>query len=347
MNGKDIIWSLKNVSDSLVEEAEYGEFPIRADNTANKKRTHRLFSRPFLVAAIITLMLFLMGCTYIVLSEADWFKSFFCDRMGQNLSENQAIFIDNNIQKLGQSVTVDGYTMTVESAIADSRNAYIKLILQSPPGTVLDADIYWFEPRKETDGEGYEETFTKLDGPGEGYGAGTWQGIDDGNPNDNSFTIMYALSQTINAELPSFEEGVTYRLHITDLEGYYEDDNRSVLLTENGVWDFDIVFDSINDDSVELITAPIATKYNEFAVEVTSFELQTMSAHATYTGRNDEKGIMCFIDSAVVLKDGTRVEFRPNTFGPSGEASFILTCPIVLDEVDYVELRDGTKIYKS
>ena len=136
MNGKDIIWSLKNVSDSLVEEAEYGEFPIRADNTANKKRTHRLFSRPFLVAAIITLMLFLMGCTYIVLSEADWFKSFFSDRMGQNLSENQAIFIDDNIQKLGQSVTVDGYTLTVESAIADSRNAYIKLILQSPPGTV-------------------------------------------------------------------------------------------------------------------------------------------------------------------------------------------------------------------
>ena len=347
MNGKDIIWSLKHVSDSIVEEAEYGTFSVRADNGVKNDKATRLFRRPFLVAAIITMMLLLMGCAYIVLSEADWFKSFFSDRMGQNLSENQAIYIDANTQKLGQSVTVDGYTLTVESAIADSRNAYIKLVLQGPPWKALDADIYWFEPRKEINGGGYEETFTKIDGPGEGYGAGTWQGIDDGNPNDNSFTIMYALSQTINAELPSFEEGVTYRLHITDLEGYYEDDNCSVLLTENGVWDFDIVFDSINDNSVELITTPIATKYNEFAVEVTSFELQTMSAHATYTGRNDEKGIMCFIDSAVVLKDGTRVEFRPNTFGPSGEASFILSSPIVLDEVDYVELRDGTKIYQS
>ena len=303
MNGKDIIWSLKNVSDSIVEEAEYGTFSVRAENGVKNDKATRLFRRPFLVAAIITMMLLLMGCAYIVLSEADWFKSFFSDRMGQNLSENQAIYIDANTQKLGQSVTVDGYTLTVESAIADSRNAYIKLVLQGPPWKALDADIYWFEPRKEINGGGYEETFTKIDGPGEGYGAGTWQGIDDGNPNDNSFTIMYALSQTINAELPSFEEGVTYRLHITDLEGYYEDDNRSVLLRENGVWDFDIVFDSINDNSVELITTPISTKYNEFAVEVTSFELQTMSAHATYTGRNYEKGIMCFVDSAVVLKD--------------------------------------------
>lgn len=344
MNGQNLLIGLSHIDRKFIEESENDT--ILEENDIRKSRQQKVLRKPFLLAAIIALMFFLMGCAYIVLSEADWFKSFFSERMGQNLSENQAIYIDENTQKLGQSVTVDGYTLTVESAIADSRNAYIKLILQSPPWTALDADIYWFEPRKETNGNGYEETFTKIDGPGEGYGAGTWQGIDDGNPNDNSYTIMYALSQTINAELPSFEEGVTYRLHITDLEGYYEEDNRSVLLTENGVWDFDIVFDSINDDSVELITTPVSTAYNDISVDVTSFELQTMSAQAKFTGRDDEKGIICFVDSAIVLKDGTRVEFGPNTFGPSGEASFILSSPIVLDEVDYVELRDGTKIYK-
>ena len=65
MNGKDIIWSLKNVSDSIVEEAEYGAFPVRADNTVKKEKTTRLFRRPFLVAAIIAMMLLLVGCAVV------------------------------------------------------------------------------------------------------------------------------------------------------------------------------------------------------------------------------------------------------------------------------------------
>lgn len=58
----------------------------------------------------------------------------------------------------------------------------------------------------------------------------------------------------------------------------------------------------------------------------------------------DEKGILLFVDSAVVLKDGTRVPIIPRVFGPGGEAGFSLSSPVVLDEVDYVELRDGTRI---
>lgn len=75
MNGKDIIWSLKNVSDSIVEEAEYGAFPARADNGVKKEKTTRLFRRPFLVAAIIALTLLLVGCgavIYLTLAEEPW-----------------------------------------------------------------------------------------------------------------------------------------------------------------------------------------------------------------------------------------------------------------------------------
>lgn len=65
MNGKDIIWSLKHVSDSIVEEAEYGAFPVRADNTVKKEQAHRVLRRPFLVAAIIAMMLLLVGCAVV------------------------------------------------------------------------------------------------------------------------------------------------------------------------------------------------------------------------------------------------------------------------------------------
>ena len=62
MNGKDIIWSLKNVSDSLVEEAEYGVCPVRTERQLQIEKSRRMFRRPLLVAAIIGLLLLLVGC---------------------------------------------------------------------------------------------------------------------------------------------------------------------------------------------------------------------------------------------------------------------------------------------
>ena len=65
MNGKDMIRSLKYVSDSIVEEAEYGTFPVRADNAVKNEKNHKVFRRPFLVAAIIAMMLLLVGCAMV------------------------------------------------------------------------------------------------------------------------------------------------------------------------------------------------------------------------------------------------------------------------------------------
>ncbi len=317
MNGNNLLTGLSHIDKKFIEESENDMFPEKMDAYKHQHRT--TFRKPLFLAAIITLMVFLMGCAYHVISESDWFKAFFSDRIDMSLSEKQTQYINNNTKEIGQSVTVDGYTLTVESAIADSRNAYIKLILQGPPDTALDADIYWYKNRPTTAGDGWEKNFYKVDEPDAIYGAGTWQMVDDGNPEDNSVTIMYALSQTINDELNSFESGVTYRLHITDLEGYYGEENRSEVLAENGVWDFDIVFDNINDDSVELITTPVSTVYSDFSITITSFELQTMSAKAVYSGSDNEKGIVCFVDSTVVLKDGTRIGINPSNLDLRGK----------------------------
>ena len=62
MNGKDIIWSLNNVSDNIIEEAEYGVFPVRTERQLQKEKSGRMFRRPLLVAAIIALLLLLVGC---------------------------------------------------------------------------------------------------------------------------------------------------------------------------------------------------------------------------------------------------------------------------------------------
>ena len=62
MNGKDIIWGLTYVSDSIVEEAEYGAFSVRTERKLQKEKSRKMFRRPLLVAAIIGLLLLLVGC---------------------------------------------------------------------------------------------------------------------------------------------------------------------------------------------------------------------------------------------------------------------------------------------
>ena len=58
----------------------------------------------------------------------------------------------------------------------------------------------------------------------------------------------------------------------------------------------------------------------------------------------DERCWACFAYANVVLKDGTTVSIHPTDFDPSGSAGFSLDSPIDLAEVDYVELRDGTRL---
>lgn len=63
MNGKDILWNLAYVSDSIVEEAEYGTFPTGTEKSGGKKEVFKRIRRPILVAAIIGLLMLLVGCT--------------------------------------------------------------------------------------------------------------------------------------------------------------------------------------------------------------------------------------------------------------------------------------------
>ena len=61
MNGKDIFLGLKYVDTELIEEAEFGAFQTKAVQTETTRR-RIAFRRPFLIAALIALMLLLVGC---------------------------------------------------------------------------------------------------------------------------------------------------------------------------------------------------------------------------------------------------------------------------------------------
>jgi len=64
MNNRDLIQSLNYVGEDLVNEAEYGQFPVHADST-KKAVTTRRFRRPLQIAAVVALLLFLVGCAVV------------------------------------------------------------------------------------------------------------------------------------------------------------------------------------------------------------------------------------------------------------------------------------------
>ncbi len=65
MNGKDIFLGLKYIGEDLIDEAEYGSF------SAKKANRRLLLRRPVFIAALIGLMVFLMGCAWIALQMQD------------------------------------------------------------------------------------------------------------------------------------------------------------------------------------------------------------------------------------------------------------------------------------
>lgn len=331
MNGESLLIGLNYIDPKYIEESET-DTPAR----------HAIPWKPLLIAALIAALL-LAGCGYVVLNESQWLQSFFTRQKGQPLSQGQSAYIEENTQVIGQSVTVNGYTVTVESAIAEERVACIRLRLEGSGLT----DIYSgdFRPRLRADEKGDESLFFKkghTSAEESPYGLGRWIF----SPEGNAISILIQLDQSANPDAPSFEAGVPYVLHLTDL--YVNGFGQSERILVEGVWDFEIVFDHLNTDSAELINSPITITHENISLRITSLKLRTMGIDISFEpGHYDYLGRDCFDDSWVVLKDGTRVSIYPQFYNPSGSAGLSLDCPIDLEEVDYVQLWDGTRLPKS
>lgn len=68
MNGKDIFLGLKYIGEDLIDEAENGSFSA---TRKTEKKPALTLRKPLLIAALVALMLFLMGCAWIVMRMQD------------------------------------------------------------------------------------------------------------------------------------------------------------------------------------------------------------------------------------------------------------------------------------
>lgn len=124
MTSMELLELLNNVKDSYVADART---PVQ------KVRTLR---RPLLIAAILALMLLLVGCTVAYVNG--WFTDFFSARSEEPLSPEQIEYIQENEQIIQETQAMGDWTVELKSAITDGETGYILFTVTAPNDVDLE-----------------------------------------------------------------------------------------------------------------------------------------------------------------------------------------------------------------
>ena len=406
MNGKNLLIGLSYIDRKYIEESEQ-DIPVKKAITParnqHKAQLKRLSTRKaWLIAAVIALMLLLVGCA--VAYASGWFQQVFSSRSETPLSSEQIQYIQNNEQIVGQSQTINDWTVDLKSTICDGRTGYLVFQITAPDG--MDLEQYLNPPTvddKRLSPGNYsvsrdrmyplskasignlneEKNYMFADG-------GNWISDNDGKAN----SVLYCMSircEKLYPDKPMLLEdpfgkentfhirfmGIT--LEYTNLELQKEIEEKyagqeylvdgeeaaglfcSDILTDEE-WEFDVTFDSDNQ-FIELITQPVSVQAKVWRyvdekqwetkdfleeVEISSFRVTPFGANITFVPESDTIGISLKLwqnmDDTIcaVMKDGSRIKLDL-----TGADSTILQAetPIVLSQLDYILLEDGTKLF--
>lgn len=287
----------------------------------------------------VALLLTLSITAVAAVTGADWFEKFFRESSGNELSDSQIAYIDNNTVDISQSVTHDGYTVSVEYAISDGYALFMKVKLTAPEGVVLNADDYGFVYQKKSQ-------FYPADGSNPAR-SGSWHMVNE-DPTDN--TVYFPMKW----QGEGLTIGSKWILDLTDIAEYYEqkDGFLEERILAEGNFRFEITIEGTGDYEMEMLTEPLPytakiydsdTEYHEVDVTLTSVVLRPLSAEIRIEGYNDTYRLAGIGQMQIFMKDGSSVKMGIRS-GGNGENAYTMEAPMILEEVDYLLLPDGTKI---
>ena len=316
MNGKDLLYSMSHVEEKLINEAET-VIPLRV----RKRR-----SLVFLIAAVISLLGVVAFASSMPTSTEGWFASFFAydtqEEAELELTENQSEVLHAGLAKINQSITDQGYTITLESGLCDGKRALIKCRVDAPEGVVLSGRNYGFD---------YSTDISYSGGVPWDFSASSRRSflLEDDDPNDNSVVnVLDLIIQPSKNSDASLADGSIWTITISsiaELTGY--DENAAWNTLCEGTWEFQVVFQDelLVTESVELLDETVRCDATMFIdnwlihskklplkAKVFSFELKSLTA----TIRNKRPLIAKFAGADLkkpiylVMKDGSKVEVQ-------------------------------------
>ncbi len=324
----------------------------------NKRRTIRRVA----VTALAAALLLALGATaWAALDGAEWFKSWFASASGTELTEGQTEYIDQAAAGVGQSVTADGWTVTLQSAMTDGQYLYMMLDAQAPEGLgqffpLVDGTLVSADPNAPDD------LFS-------GRGCCSLEG---GLNGEYSFLLEKSIPTELLAQGLDWSCPLTLTLNeLTDGRTGHENE----LLSE-GPWTFQFTVTPPEQEQVELVTEPfdakgtimyqyykgvpldqaelepgtmldahtgLTTKTEEVDIQVTSLKLSSMGAVCTYGFQPREKQTTVDPWDLVVSFAGGKAEISGcSNYWPEEDVcvlSIEFGAPIDLDEVTAVSFQ--------
>lgn len=328
---------------------------ITMDKIETKRKPIRKWGARLLLAAAITTMLAMsVFAVEDILTYDNWFRDFFSGKeVVADISENQLALLDNSITQINQSVTSNGYTVTLETAITDGYVAYFTFRVDAPEGVVLDSRRYDFvEFPLDMFGE-------DLDDGNRTARSASWRMLEDNDPTDNSVSLLLELSindpESVSASLINQEEKTiilnTFEM-LVEPEGLFETQAK-------GEWRFDFRLPDTDlvSQEIEMLTLPVRCTAQrwlgqqkfDIAVQITSFRLRGLTA--TLIVQEPLTGFWEGVDLDdiyIILKDGSQVRGRLTHGLLQGDVwvqNLKFDVPISFADVDYIQFPGGDKAY--
>lgn len=319
-----------------------------------------------LIAAVMVSLLVVTASA----SEAvrNWLSNYFFSETGEPLSQEQVLFLEENEKRLDESLVRNDWTIELRSAITDGMKGYILLGITAPEGTSLEeipgkSQGTYYGPGNDFLLKSEDAVLHCSAYPDFGGVVGNIQCRwgEDGDGRSNTVNYVIDVAPDVEwAEEDPFGADTMWSIHIQNLVSGFPE---QTVLAE-GTWDFEFTFEYDNT-KVRILNEPVKTRAwaylpdgaeIESEVTITSMALRPFGITLYYGDASDgldySRTSVQFTDSMtsrypwyVVMKDGRKIEMYTAGGNPIERYAYLAAAaPIVLDDVDFLLLSDGTEL---
>ena len=330
--------------------------PAGKDNTMKHKKM-----RPVVLVAIIALIATMTVTAFASEEISGWFRQYFSRSSENGLTSGQIEYLDEHEQIIEENQSRNGWDLKLKSVLSDGYTVYATVGLTAPDGVTGEdlrnlwaSDIDFYDENLSPCASWSMNVYDDMDGL-----ENTADLVFEMNPADWNSGNLWTLriktlgklfhDEAYEKELLETKYAGQENIMLTDEEAAKV--HQQITLAE-GPWEFTFDLSKAQNEVMELIAEPVMVEvcmgfkedgtdvFDE--VKVTSFVLSPLSAtiyaDCGYAPDFTAGGRKVY----VVMTDGSRIELITN-WGSVGRVHFNVESPIILEDVDYVLLADGTK----